>query len=225
VALAAGRGALLRKPTPAPLPPPQPALVETIAHPVLTPTPPPVVAVVAETPKAPEPKHKKPRQIAAVVPSPIAVVAEPPPPTQPEKPPEPDKPASLTVAITPWCDLTIDGKDRGRAPQTLELPAGTHHVECHHPSGNTFVRDVMLQPGGSTMLRERLFAPAHMSTLLKNVQFAIDDSAPVTMGEAAPGRHRITLYREGKIAETGWVDVRPEGCRLVDTPKLACEKP
>jgi hypothetical protein len=64
-----------------------------------------------------------------------------------------------------------------------------------------------------------------VTTQLKNTQLAIDNGAPSASGQATPGRHTITLYRDGKMAETGWVDVLPEGCRVVDTPKLACEKP
>jgi hypothetical protein len=208
-------------------PPPQAKLMETVAQSVFAPSPKPIVVAPPpiETPKPVEPKRKKPRLVAAVaVPSPM--VAAPPPPEPEKPPPEPEKPGKLTVAITPWCDLTVDGEARGRAPLTLELPAGPHHVECSQPSGARVVRDVTLEAGATETLRERLFPPARVSTQLKNTQFAIDQDPPSAAARPASiGRHQITLYRDGKIAETGWVDVRPEGCRLVDTPKLACEKP
>jgi hypothetical protein len=40
-----------------------------------------------------------------------------------------------------------------------------------------------------------------------------------------PGRHRFTFYRDGHPGEPAFLDVRPEGCRLVDKPEPACEKP
>jgi hypothetical protein len=33
----------------------------------------------------------------------------------------------------------------------------------------------------------------------------------------------VTLYVAGHALETGYVDVPPGGCRLVDTPELTCE--
>ena len=35
---------------------------------------------------------------------------------------QPPAPGKLTVAITPWCDLTVDGVARGRAPLTSSCP-------------------------------------------------------------------------------------------------------
>jgi hypothetical protein len=84
---------------------------------------------------------------------------------------------------------------------------------------------VTLAAGATEVLRQQLFAAARVSTKLKDAQFAIDDDPPSEAREATPGRHRITLYRKGQIVDTRWVDVRPEGCRVVDTPQLACEKP
>src|SRR5262249_3890277 len=152
---------------------------------------------------------KKPRPVAAVAevkPPEPEKAAEPP---EPEKPP-PEAPGTLTVAITPWCDLTVDGKGRGRAPLTLQLPAGPHPVECRHPKGAAIVREVTLAAGAVEVLREQLFAAARVSTRLKDVQFALDDDPPSEAREATPGRHRITLYRQGKMVDTRWVDVRPE---------------
>jgi hypothetical protein len=170
-------------------------------------------------------KVKRKHLVAEVAPSPkaeVPVVQTPPPPPVVE----PEKPATLTVAIKPWCDLTVDGKPRGRAPKSLELPAGLHQVECRHSSGASIRREVTLLPGGTELLREQLFAPARITPELAGAAFSVDDTAPSPEARpAAPGRHKIAVYRQGKIAETGFVDVRPEGCRLVANPEPACERP
>src|SRR5262249_6928294 len=124
-------------------------------------------------------------------------------------------PGKLTVAIQPWCDLTVDGKSQGRAPLSLELPAGPHHIECSHPSGKV-KRDVTLAAGETTVMRDKLLADSRITPrLAKGVEFTVDDG-PRGVLAATPGRHRITLYREGKAAEARWLTVEPEGCRLVD---------
>jgi hypothetical protein len=217
------RPVVVEKPIVVEAPRPSPVVEKPIATPIeATPIEPihkPIEAIQKPIEK-PIDKHKTPR-LAAVVPSPVA--AAPPPPV--EKPPEPEKPGTLTVAITPWCDLTVDGEKRGRAPLTLQLPAGPHHVECRQPGGAGLSRDVTLSAGATEVLRDRLFAAARVFTHLA-AEFAIDDGKPSSdPKEAQPGRHKITLYRSGKIADTRWVDIRPEGCRVVDTPELKCEKP
>jgi serine/threonine-protein kinase len=83
--------------------------------------------------------------------------AEPPPaPVSTEPPPvSVDAPAKgagrLTVAASPGaCTLTVDGKDRGSTPlANLELPAGTHHLECRAPNGKLKSTNVNV-PEGST---------------------------------------------------------------------------
>jgi eukaryotic-like serine/threonine-protein kinase len=142
--------------------------------------------------------------------------------------PAADAKATLTVAIAPWCDLTVDATPRGRTPQTLALAPGAHHVACKNPvSGQSLSRDVVLAPGESRTLRERLYATVRVTPQLQRGDaVTVDDDAPSAASrELAPGRHRVTLTAAGAPLDTRWIDVPPGGCRLVDKPELACEKP
>jgi hypothetical protein len=132
------------------------------------------------------------------------------------------------VQIAPWCDLAVDGVPRGRTPQKLTLAAGPHHVECRNPtSGASLSRDVTLAPGEQRALKERLYAAARVAAHLTRADaFSVDGDPPAaTPRDVEPGRRRITLYLQDSPLETGYVDVPPGGCRLVDAPALACEKP
>jgi serine/threonine-protein kinase len=139
-----------------------------------------------------------------------------------------DAPATLTVAIAPWCDLAIDGKPRGRSPQSVTLPGGQHHLECKNPvSGQALVRDLVLAPGESRALREQLYSTVRVTAVLRRGDaLTVDGDAPgAGPRQVVPGRRRVTLLSAGKELETRYVDVPPAGCRLVDMPELRCEKP
>jgi len=156
---------------------------------------------------------------AAVDPSPAPVVAPK---------PAPDAPATLAVAIAPWCDLTVDGNARGRSPATLTLPPGPHHLVCVNPSsGRRLTRDLTLAAGEQRELREKLYATVRVQPRLsRGDAFAVDGSKPASAAaDVEPGRRRVTLYKAGAEVETRWLDVPPAGCTLVDAPSLACEKP
>jgi hypothetical protein len=139
-----------------------------------------------------------------------------------------DASASLTVATSPWCDLRIDGTAHGRTPQTVALPAGHHRVECTNPAaGRSLVRDLDLRPGDHTTVHEKLYPSVRVVPALSHADaFAVDDGAPTAGArEVEPGRRRITFYAAGHAVATRYVDVPPEGCRLVDAPAAACAKP
>jgi hypothetical protein len=132
------------------------------------------------------------------------------------------------VATAPWCDLRVDGAARGRTPQTLSLPPGRHRLECTNPAaGRSLVRDLDLAPGATTSVRERLYGSVRVTPALRRADaFAVDDDAPSAGArDVEPGRRRITFYAGGQPLATRYVDVPPEGCRLVDAPAAACEKP
>jgi hypothetical protein len=55
---------------------------------------------------------------------------------------------------------------------------------------------------------------------------AIDDrSATAEAATVAPGRRKITLFRDGAAIESRWIDVPAGTCWLVDMPELRCETP
>jgi hypothetical protein len=136
--------------------------------------------------------------------------------------------AQLTVATKPSCDLRVDGTARGRTPQTLTLTPGRHHVECAATStSRALAADVDLAPGATRTLRQILYPPVRVMPLFsERYAFSVDDDKPVVgVPEVVPGRHRITLFRDGTPVSTAWVDIPPDGCRLVDQPQPACVAP
>ena len=111
--------------------------------------------------------------------------------------PAADAPATLAVAIAPWCDLTIDGQSRGRSPTTLSLPPGPHHLVCVNPvSGQRLTRDLTLAAGERRELREQLYAMVRVQPrLTRGDAFAVDGAKPASAAaEVEPGRRRVTLY-------------------------------
>ena len=56
----------------------------------------------------------------------------------------------FVTAHAGWCQLTVDGKDRGPTPIAgLDLPAGNHHLECRAPNGKTKNTNVGIQDGAT----------------------------------------------------------------------------
>jgi hypothetical protein len=132
------------------------------------------------------------------------------------------------VAISPWCDLTVDGSPRGRSPTTLQLSPGPHQIDCVNPaSGQALHRAVVLVAGEESRIEESLYRPARLTARLARADAYRVDEGPTgpSARDVAPGRRRITLFAGGRELEGGYVDVGPGGCRLVDTPSLACENP
>jgi serine/threonine-protein kinase len=234
-------------PAPARVTTPEPAIVTGTAAPPTVTTAEQAAATPSPSHAPPTPSGKKHRVLAAapansppprslvstlaMAPVPVAPVAATPAPssaTGGAPAPSADAPAHLTVATAPWCDLRVDGAARGRTPQTLALPPGRHHLECTNPAaGRSLVREVDLAPGARQELRERLWGTVRITPALVHADaFAVDDG-PVAAGarDVAPGRRRITFYAGGKPAATRYLDVPPEGCRLVDSPAATCDKP
>jgi hypothetical protein len=132
----------------------------------------------------------------------------------------------LEVAIAPWCDLTVDGADRGRTPVRLRLAAGAHAITCvNSSSGARLERAVTIEAGRTSVVHERLYQPARVSPrLTRGDAFSIDGGTPAAGArEIAPGRRKVILYAGGRQVDSGYVDVAPGGCRLVDAPALACK--
>lgn len=61
----------------------------------------------------------------------------------------------LLVSASPgWCNLTIDGKERGPTPVAgLDLPAGPHQLRCDAPSGKTKTQTVTIQDGSTSRIK------------------------------------------------------------------------
>ena len=80
--------------------------------------------------------------------TPTAPTPTPTPTPTPRPAPTASGPGTLAMITNPWCSVTIDGKDRGQTPLTLELPAGTHIVTLANPEFKIKrVVSVVIKPG------------------------------------------------------------------------------
>lgn len=113
--------------------PPPPRSIGPV--PVGTPTP--------ESPASPEPTAP-PGTLAA--PNPAAT-----PPPSPSPTSEPD--GALLVLVTPWADVSVDGRPRGQTPLArIPLPPGPHAVLLTHPDFAPFPRRVTIRAGETIRL-------------------------------------------------------------------------
>jgi serine/threonine protein kinase len=61
----------------------------------------------------------------------------------------------LLVTATPgWCNLSVDGKDRGPTPVAgIDLPSGAHQLRCNAPGGKTKSTSVTIQEGATSRIK------------------------------------------------------------------------
>ena len=63
----------------------------------------------------------------------------------------------LEVVVTPWGDVMVDGKMRGRVPPSLvlEMPAGPHTIEIRNSTFPAHVARVEVKPGEAVKIQHR----------------------------------------------------------------------
>ncbi len=61
----------------------------------------------------------------------------------------------LLVTATPgWCNLTVDGKERGPTPVAgIDLPSGAHQLRCDAPGGKVKTTSVTIQEGATSRIK------------------------------------------------------------------------
>lgn len=63
-------------------------------------------------------------------------------------PPESNEPGRLTFNATPWCNVTIDGRNAGQTPVVnFELAPGRHTIVCSNPQAGTEHVTINVAPG------------------------------------------------------------------------------
>ena len=69
----------------------------------------------------------------------------------------PKGPGRLEVAVAPWGDVVVDGRNRGRAPPllVLEVPAGSHKIEIRNATSPAHVAQVEVKPGETVRIQHR----------------------------------------------------------------------
>jgi serine/threonine-protein kinase len=73
-------------------------------------------------------------------------------------PATPSGPGAVTIAATPWCNVSIDGRAVGETPVVNHaLPSGRHTITCTNPELNvTRTRSVEVSPGETARVRIEL---------------------------------------------------------------------
>jgi hypothetical protein len=79
------------------------------------------------------------------------------------------QPALVALEITPWAEVVVDDKPRGRTPpmRAIELAPGEHKIEIRHPGAQPIMVEVDLKPGEETTIRHAFGAAPQPSPLRK----------------------------------------------------------
>jgi serine/threonine-protein kinase len=79
------------------------------------------------------------------------------PPAPPAAAPPVPSDGSITLGITPWGEIVVDGQSRGVSPPLthLTLPAGAHTIEVRNGTAPPFVARVDVLPGQPVEVKAR----------------------------------------------------------------------
>ncbi len=139
-------------PLPSPSSTPSPAESPTATAPPtpLEPTPAPRPRTSAPRPSA-SPPSSTPAALATPIPTPLPTPLPTPTPTltpTPSPPPTPAPEGALLILVTPWADVSVDGRPRGQTPLArISLAPGPHDVLLTHPAYQPFPRRVTIRAG------------------------------------------------------------------------------
>ena len=117
-------------------------------------------ATTAKAPLAPPATSPLPGTVASAAPTsnePPSISVDSLPGTNSGKPlgPVPRGAGRLLVTATPgWCNLTVDGKERGPTPVAgIDLPGGPHQLRCDAPGGKVKTTSVTIQEGATSRIK------------------------------------------------------------------------
>ncbi|MBK9030680.1 MAG: serine/threonine protein kinase [Myxococcales bacterium] len=135
-------------------------------------------------------------------------------------------PAMLTLVFDTWCDLTVDGKPRGRASrQPIALAPGRHQLACKQGLGQgAWSQDLVVGAGEVRTVEGTLLAPVVVENgLAESVRLQDHTLARGATATLRPGRVRVEIVRAGQPAALGWVTLpRVPRCTLRTSPELDC---
>ncbi len=138
-------------------------------------------------------------------------------------------PATLTLKMNAWCDLTIDGVAHGRANRNrpIEVSPGRHRVVCSQGPGlGEWSQSVRVAAGEHRVLEGDLLRPVEITVAVTGgdavrVGGAVHDNGAEL--RLQPGRYRIDVMAKGSRVGGGWVAIpRVAACTLRDRPELDC---
>ena len=141
-------GVAARSVMPPDAPKPAPVAAKPVAAaPVVAATAPPIAAPAGGGAAAPE---APPRKL-------VARTDKTPEGAKPEKSAAPKGAGRIEVAVAPWGDVLLDGRNRGRAPPllVLEVPAGAHKIEIRNATSPVHTAQVEVKPGETVRIQHR----------------------------------------------------------------------
>jgi len=137
--------------------------------------------------------------------------------------------ASLTLELDAWCDLSIDGDDRGRHKRgkTYRVDPGRHTLTCTQGQGlPTWTETITVTAGEQRTVRGQLLADVQVKIAVSggdSVRIAgkvHKNGATVTLRQ---GRIRVEVLNGGAVVETANVSLpRIAACTLEHGPDLDC---
>jgi serine/threonine-protein kinase len=137
-------------------------------------------------------------------------------------------PVPVTFALSPWCNLSVDGKPSGRVPPPKELllAPGPHRVVCSQkPDGPLhYERTHEIKAGAPVEIRARITGEATLRVALgegDEIVIAGSRVANRATARVRPGTHTVTVLKGGVELRTGVVDI-VGSCTLVDVPRPRC---
>ncbi len=172
--------------------------------------------------------RRSPRRVdaaVAVAPQPDAAVVR----SLPDA--APPTPATVVLALEPWCDVYIDGRPRGRVDpnHVYTLAPGVHVFRCTQGAGQpTWEKTVTLLPGQRREFRATLLAPVRVTVdvVAEAVRIRGKTYARGARVELMPGRYKVEVLSGGEVVQAGRVQLRSTvpACSLRDQPRLRCDK-
>lgn len=122
---------------------------------------------------------------------------------------------AILVKNDTWCQVSIDGTDRGRiSAKPIAVPAGRHSVTCDKPGLDRWTKEVDVTAGETARVE---------GTLLKEVTVVLEVDA--TIDGVAHGKGERLQLKDRHRVEAGGVAkfiTFSIACRLTTTPSLDC---
>lgn len=176
-----------------------PPSADTVDTPLL----PPAVADAAEAPPALPADTQEPLA-QTEDPTADSVASTAPPPADP--PEVPNEPVALTVQVSPWAEVYLDGAAQGRTPlpRALEVAPGAYILTLRHPDFPDYQTELDIAPGSARTVSISLWD--EIGTLAVEASPWADvyvdgeqrDTTPIRRPLVlAPGRRQIALVNPG----------------------------
>jgi serine/threonine-protein kinase len=188
--------------------------------------PAPAVAVDARARRVVRRVPKKPRSAPDAAPRAVvaaSIDAAAPPVKPPAK-------ATVSFAMSAWCDVYVDGAPHGRARRgaKIEVTAAVHSFECTQGKGApSWRKTVTLAAGEHRVLEGSLLAPIEVTVDVSGDHVRIRGKTyrNGTTASVAPGQHRVEVFDGDRRLGARTVRFTSgRACTLRDEPRFACSK-